>query len=187
MKNEDIVKKIFENMQNKLDIHEPSADHQIRFLEKLQQQNKVVTLPAKKRNWYKPLSIAASIAIVIGIAAFSLMSNSTVEADLASVSPQMQETQSFFTSAIEVQLEEIGKISSNETRELVADAMKQLEKLESDYEKLKKDLVHSGNDKRVISAMIKNFQKRAKLLEEVQQKINDINEFKLTENENSIL
>ncbi len=187
MKKEDTIKKLFERMQDQLDIHEPSVDHQIRFLEKLQQQNKVVTLPTKKRNWIRPLSIAASVAVLIGIVAISFISNPIQEADLASVSPQMQETQGFFTSAIKAQLEEIDKISSAETQELVTDAMIQMEKLESDYEILKKDLVHSGNDKRVISAMIKNFQKRANLLEEVLQKINDINEFKLSENENSIL
>ncbi|WP_438423376.1 hypothetical protein [Aquimarina macrocephali] len=185
--NTDKIEKLFKRMQNQLDIHEPSTNHQVRFLEKLQQQNKVVQLQPKKVNWYKPLAIAASIAIVFGMAAMTFMFNPKEEVDLANVSPQMEETQSFFTSAIQLQLEEIDKVSSIETKELVLDAMNQLEKLESDYETLKKDLFHSGNDKRVISAMIKNFQKRANLLDEVLQKINSINEFKLTENENFIL
>ncbi|WP_109852919.1 hypothetical protein [Aquimarina sp. AU58] len=183
----DKIEKLFKRMQDQLDIHEPSANHQMRFLEKLQQQNKVVQLQSKKVNWYKPLAIAASIAIVFGMAAMTFMFSPKEEVDLANVSPQMEETQSFFTSAIQLQLEEIDKASSIETKELVLDAMNQLEKLESDYETLKKDLFHSGNDKRVISAMIKNFQKRANLLDEVLQKINSINEFKLSENENFIL
>jgi len=188
MKNQDPIKKVFDHMKDRLDIHEPSTDHKARFLEKLQQQDTtVVSLQPKKRTWIKPLSIAASIAVIIGIAAMSLISAPVQEADLASVSPQMEEAQSFFTSAITSQLEEINSISSTETKELVADAMKQIEKLETDYATLKKDLVISGNDKRVISAMIKNFQKRANLLEEVLQKINTINEFKVKENEKSIL
>ncbi len=185
--NEDKIDTLFKSMKDQLDTHEPSSNHQIRFLEKLQQQNKVIRLQPKKRNWYKPLAIAASIAVLIGMATMTFMFDPKEEADLASVSPQMQETQGFFTAAIQVQLEEINKVSSAETQELVADAMIQLEKLALDYNALKKDLVRSGNDKRVISAMIKNFQKRASLLEEVLEKINDINEFKLSENENSIL
>lgn len=185
--NPDEIDNLFERMEDQLDIYEPSANHQIRFLEKLQQQNNVIPLQPKKVNWYKPLMVAASIAILIGMAAMTFMFDSKKEIDLANVSPQMQETQSFFTSAIQLQLEEIEKASSEETQKLVLDAMDQLTKLELDYEVLKKDLFHSGNDKRVISAMIKNFQKRANLLEEVLQKINDINEFKLSENENSIL
>ncbi len=185
--NTDSIKKLFDRMNGQLDTHEPSVDHQVRFLEKLQQQHKIVQLPPKKQNWYRPLAIATSVAILFGIATTAMFLNPEKEADLASVSPQMQETQSFFTSAIESQLEEINKISSQETKALVKDAMLQIEKLETDYEYLKKDLVSSGNDKRVISAMIKNFQKRANLLEKVLQKINDINNFKLSKNENSIL
>ncbi len=184
---EDKIEQLFKRMHDQLDIYEPSADHQARFLEKLQKQNKVVTLSPKKRNWYKPLAIAASIAILFSIVLVNKVPSTPEKADLASVSPQMQETQSFFTSAIQSQLEEINKISSEETKKLVADAMLQIQKLESDYEILKKDLVSSDNDKRVISAMIKNFQKRANLLEDVLQKINNINEYKLLENENSIL
>ncbi len=184
---EDNIDQLFKRMQDQLDIHEPSSDHKIRFLEKLQLQNNAIPLPSKKRNWYNVFAVAASIAILFGIATTMLIPNISVEAELASVSPQMQETQSFFTSAIQTQLEEINKISSAETKELVTDAMTQMEKLESDYETLKKDLVRSQNDKRVISAMIKNFQKRANLLEEVLQKINDINKYKLSKNENSIL
>ena len=184
---EDKIEKLFERMQDQLDIYEPSVDHQSRFLEKLQKHNTVIPLQPKKRSWYKPLAIAASIAILIGIASVALTPSTVNEGELASVSPQMQETQSFFTSAIQTQLEEIDKVSSTETKELVADAMKQLEKLESDYEILKTDLVRSDNDKRVISAMIKNFQKRANLLEEVLQKINEINDIKIIKNENSIL
>lgn len=186
MKNNEI-EKLFEGLKEKLDIHEPSTDHQAMFLEKLKQQKEVVQLHPKKRSWYRPLSIAASIAIVFGITIMAFIANPKQEIDLAYVSPQMKETQSFFISAIQVQLEEINEVSSIETKGLVLDAMNQLEKLEADYNFLKKDLFQSGNDKRVISAMIKNFQKRANLLEEVLQKINDINEFKKTNNENLIL
>ncbi|WP_109437674.1 hypothetical protein [Aquimarina sp. AU119] len=185
--NNDNIEKLFERMEDQLDIYEPSANHKARFLEKLQGQGKVVPLKPKKRNWYTPIAIAASVAILFGIVTMTSKIDTKEEVDLASVSPQMEETQSFFTSAIQVQLEEINKISSPETKKLVTDAILQLEKLESDYETLKKDLFHSGNDKRVISAMIQNFQQRANLLEDVLQKINDIKEFKLSENENSIL
>ncbi len=181
------IEKLFERMNGTLDTYEPSANHEARFIEKLQKQNKVMQLKTKKRNWYKSMAIAASIALLIGIVFSSSMFDSGEEADLASVSPQMEETQNFFTSAIQLQLEEINKVSSTDTNEIVTDALSLLEKLESDYEDLKRDLVRSGNDKRVISAMIKNFQKRANLLDEVLQKINDINKFKLPENENPIL
>ncbi len=187
MKTEDEIEKLFERMENQLDIYEPSADHKVRFLEKLQEQNKVVALAPKKRNWTRSLAIAASITLLIGMISIASLSNTNEKADLASVSPQMEDTQNFFTVAIKTQLEEIDKKSSAETAQLVVDAMKQLEKLESSYEILKKDLVKSSNDKRVISAMVKNFQKRALLLEEVLEKIKNIKTLKILENETNIL
>ncbi|GAA0720840.1 hypothetical protein GCM10009430_21430 [Aquimarina litoralis] len=187
MKTEDEIDKLFERMENQLDVFEPSADHKLRFLEKLQSQNQVISLQPKKRNWIRPLAIAASIAVLIGMISIAPIFQTNEKAELASVSPQMEETQNFFTVAIQNQLEEISKNSSEETNALVDDAMKQLEKLETSYEILKKDLVESSNDKRVISAMIKNFQQRASLLENVLEKINDINKLKLSENETNIL
>ncbi len=178
---------LFEKLKGQLDTFEPSPDHNANFLEKLQQQNKIVHLHPKKQNWIKLISIAASIALIIGIASVSLLINTNSLGDLASVSPQMKETQDFFTSAIQIQLEEINTASSVETKTLVDATMKQLAILESDYDFLKKDLILSGNDKRVISAMIKNFQKRASLLEKVLQKINTVNELKTQTNENIII
>ncbi len=183
----DGIEQLFEDMHNQLDIYEPSVNHEARFLEKLQQQSKVVVLHPKKTNWYKQIAVAASIAVLLGTIFFTSINPAKEEVDLANISPQMHETQSFFASAIQVQLEEIDEISSPETKILVTDAMKQLEKLESDYQVLKKDLFHSGNDKRVISAMIKNFQQRANLLEDVLDKMNTINDLKLHKNENYIL
>ncbi|KAA1246923.1 hypothetical protein [Aquimarina sp. RZ0] len=188
MKKEDEIEQLFKRMENQLDISEPSDNHQVRFFEKLQEHNKLITLQQpKKQNWTKIIAIAASITILFGITLITPLINTNETADLSSVSPQMEDAQNFFTVAIQAQLEEINKNSSTETDELVRDVMKQLEKLESNYETLKKDLVQSGNDKRVISAMITNFQKRASLLEEVLEKINDVNALKLLKNENNIL
>ncbi len=184
---QDNIEKLFESKKGQFNIDEPSLHHKARFFEKLQEQEDVVQLTHTGIHWRKVLTIAASVLILFGIS-FSIMKlTPKKEVELATVSPQMEETQSFFTSTIEVQLEEINKISSPETTKLVSDAMEQLKKLEADYEHLKKDLFHSGNDKRVISAMIRNFQKRASLLENVLEKIDDINNFKTSKNESPII
>ena len=185
----DPIKDLFEKMHCELDIHKPSLNHRNRFLDRLQEQNEVKDLSDVHNpiNWYRPLAIAASIAILFGVFLSTYLFDNKTPGDLASVSPEMEQTQSFFVTAIATQLEEIKEKASPETQELVNDALNQIEKLESDYQKLKVDLVQSGNDQRVISAMIKNFQKRANLLDEVLQKINTIKTLKQTENENFIL
>ena len=74
-----------------------------------------------------------------------------------------------------------------ETQAIVDDALKQLEILDTDYNKLKTDLVKSGQDKRVIYAMITNFQQRIDLLNKVLEKVNNINTLKITPHENNLL
>ncbi|RZS90649.1 hypothetical protein [Aquimarina brevivitae] len=185
----DIIKIVFEKMHQQTDIYEPSVNHRDRFMEKLQRQNetKVVSLNKKRIQWYKPLAIAASIAILLGIISTSGVMTTKTAIDLASISPEMEQTQSFFVTTIANKMEEIQENASPENQKMVNDVLLQIEKLESDYQQLKIDLIESGQDPRVISAMIKNFQKRAQLLEDVLAKINTIKTLKQSENENYIL
>ena len=55
------------------------------------------------------------------------------------------------------------------------------------YQKLKKDLVDSGEDKRVIYAMVTNFQQRTALLQNVLETIENIQKLKEQDNESNIL
>ena len=93
---------------------------------------------------------------------------------------------SFFTSTINNELKTLKGFNAPNTKVLVQDALKQLEILEDKYELLKRDLVDSGNDKRVIYAMISNFQSRIELLEHVINKIEEVKNLNTQKNENTI-
>jgi hypothetical protein len=178
----DSIDKLFENLQGNFDIYETPSGHQKRFLDKLNEAEKS---SVKKLNWWKPLSIAASIAVLIAVGAMILKTNPS-EKDLASVSPEMMQTQSFFTSTINEELETLKSLTSPEAKQLVDDALIQIDVLEKEYLKLKKDLSQSGNDKRVIYAMISNFQNRIDLLQKVIEKIEEIKNLKNIRNETTI-
>ena len=62
-----------------------------------------------------------------------------------------------------------------------------MQTLEKEYDKLKKDLLKSGKDKRVIFAMINNFQQRIDLLKQVLEQTQRINELKIYKNETNTL
>jgi hypothetical protein len=79
----------------------------------------------------------------------------------------MAQTQEFFNTAINTELERLSSFESEAAKVLINDAMLQMETLEQEYLKLQDDLVESGNDKRVIHAMINNFQNRIDLLQHV--------------------
>ena len=140
-----------------------------------------------KRNYQPLLAIAASITLIVCLG-FSIYNLKVTDKEtLASISPEMENTQDFFTVAIDSYLEEINSKASAENKKMIMDTMQQLEKLEISYNGLEKNLVESSYDKRVISAMISNFQKRAALLENVLKKIDAINNIKTTGNGNNIL
>ena len=105
---------------------------------------------------------------------------------MASVSPEMQKTQDFFTLSINEELKKLNAEKSPETDALIKDALKQLAGLESEYEKLKTDLLESGKDQRVVYAMIANFQSRIDILNTVLEQIESLKELKNNSHENSI-
>lgn len=175
----DNLNTLFERLENEFDIDMPNSGHQNRFLEKLNQQNSIADHSIqRKSNYWKPfLAVAASIVLCFSIFTFMQQQEPEIK-DLASVSPELSRTQDFFTLAIQNELATLETERSPETEELINDALKQLNVLEADYENLKKDLTQSGDDKRVVYAMISNFQNRINVLEHVLDNIKEVKEFK---------
>lgn len=183
MEKNDAIETLFKRLEGELDTAIPSNNHESLFLKKLQQQQEnsaVIPISrATEKPWIKWLSIAASIVFIIGVFSYTISYTSPTQADLASVSPELEKTQEFFTNAITKQLQTLENTTTSDNKALIADALKALEELETNYNKLKEDLVTSGNDKRVISAMILNFQKRITLLENVLKNAQEINDLKV--------
>ncbi|WAC02871.1 hypothetical protein N7U66_04360 [Lacinutrix neustonica] len=73
-----------------------------------------------------------------------------------------------------------------ETEVLILDALKRMGTLEKEYKLLKTDLTESGNDKRVIHAMIDNFWNRIHVLKSVLENIETTKNLKQNNNETSI-
>ncbi len=177
----DNIDTLFGRLENELDIDMPNSGHQNRFSEKLKQQNTVAYNSPQKNNYWKPfLAVAASIVLCFGI--FTVMQQQEPDLKgLASVSPELSRTQDFFTLAIQNELATLETERSPETEELINDALKQLNVLEINYENLKRDLTKSGDDKRVVYAMISNFQTRIDVLNNVLENIEEVKQFKTNE------
>ena len=184
----DNIDTLFEGLENEFDIDIPNSGHQNRFLEKLQQQqHTVVDNNPQKTSYWKPfLAVAASIVLCFSI--FTVIQQQEPDLKgLASVSPELSRTQDFFTLAIQNELATLETERSPETEELINDALKQLSVLEVNYEKLTKDLTESGDDKRVVYAMISNFQNRIDVLENVLENIEEVKQFKTNESNQNTL
>ena len=179
----DTLDNLFQDLQGQFDIEEPNKDHEKRFLAKLNQQNNATELVIKKRfNWKPLIGIAASIVLMIALV---LGNNQEASATgLASVSPEMAQTQDFFTSTISVELKKLENATNPETKLLIQDALNQIKRLEIEYDSLISDLNQSGNDQRVIYAMISNFQNRIEILQNTLKQIEIVEQLKNSNNEN---
>jgi hypothetical protein len=182
----DNIDTLFEGLQNDFDFETPNLGHEARFLEKLKSDDTIRVSEHKlKRNIWKPLlSIAATVIICFGL--FSIFNQEPEIEGLASVSPKLSETQDFFTSTIANELNKIDNERTPETEAIINDALEHINLLEENYKSLQTDLTESGNDKRVIYAMISNFQSRIDVLQNVLKQIEKIKQLKQTKNENTV-
>ncbi|WP_299779515.1 hypothetical protein [uncultured Formosa sp.] len=184
MKKEDNLEDLFKTLQNDFDVETPNTHHEDRFLAKLKNQHTEVKPVKKTYPFLKPLlAVAATIVLLITLT-FTFQKQDQDHSDLASVSPEMAKTQSFFTATIAQELKQLKKENAPEVQPLIQDALKQLNVLEANYKTLKLDLTKSGNDKRVIYAMISNFQNRIEILESVMETIDHVKQLKNIPNEN---
>ncbi|MFS4456875.1 hypothetical protein [Maribacter sp. 2304DJ31-5] len=177
MKKDDL-EELFNGLDGTLDIENPAEGHQQRFLRKLNAAEGITVMDKKKINWWKPISIAASIAIICGWAFSQLGNNQSIDEQVAEISPEVGQTQFYFASLIEEQVKELKKESTPETEKIISDTLIQLKSLETDYTDLKRELLKGGNSKLILSAMVVNFQIRIDLLNDVLGQIETIKNIK---------
>ncbi|WP_299435820.1 hypothetical protein [uncultured Maribacter sp.] len=180
----DSINKLFTNLEGAFDINEPQEGHQNRFLDKLQEKESVITSSKKNISFWKPLSIAASIALISFLAITGLNNETTIEEQVAKISPEVSKSQIYFTSLIEEQIKELEKENTPETKKIIEDTLFQLNKLQKNYAQLEQDLINGGNSKLILSAMITNFQTRIDLLNDVLNQVETAKKLKNTYDEN---
>ncbi|RXP57618.1 hypothetical protein EC396_06590 [Lutibacter sp. HS1-25] len=173
----------FKTLENQFDIEEPDFGHFDRFEAKLNN-----TKPKTRNNIIKliiTIAVAASVVLFVGIW-IGKNQNSQKGMQLASVSSEMKETQSYFVTVIEKELYTIDNERNKDTEKLISDGLNQLTKLEIAYNKLTLELKESTEDKRIIFAMISNFQQRIDVLQSLLLQIETVKKLKNQHNENHI-
>lgn len=192
MRVDDNMNDLFDNLKEDFDIEVPKEGHQQRFLDKLKNSNdnefdlsEEEDIKVRTINWKKPFMIAASLLVMFGL--YVGIQNTNTELDLAEVSPEMQQTEVYFTSLINEELEKIEGTVDESTQLIFDDAKEQLKALESDYSLLTQDIIDNGADKRIIHAMIINLKNRIELLENVLEQIEAVKNLNNFENENTII
>ena len=175
----DNLDNLFKNLENQFNIEEPNIGHFNKFEAKLKAHKS--NSKSKLLKFIATISIAASIILFVGIWIGSEYSSKGME--LAGISTEMQETQSYFVNTIHKELQTIEKEKNNSNKKIINDGLKQLDKLEIQYQVLTLELKESTEDKRIIYAMISNFQQRIDLLQSILFQIENVKQLKRENNE----
>jgi len=178
------IEELFEELTDAFNQQEPAEGHEERFLKKINDAQGTIAFIPRERTWWKPLAMAASIALigVLGIGLF--LNNPSVEDQVAEIAPEMPQTKVYFANLIEEQVKGMEAYRNEDTAVVIEDALRQLVRLEHQYTLLEQDLIAGGNQNVILSAMIQNFQNRIDVLNNYMSKITMINNLKTNNDEN---
>lgn len=172
---------MFNHFNGQWDIEEPASGHEDRFLDRLDKNRK----KPKGKGLIYWIAMPAAAAIAVLLTLLFTFSPDGDNSEMAKISPKTEQTQMYFASIINKELEKVQKENSPETKALVEDAMKHMQELEADYDKIIHDLAKKGENKQLIHAMITNLQTRISFLEDVLVKIENIKKIKENYHENN--
>lgn len=194
MKEKDYIEKLIERSLKKLNEDEPPEGHFDRFEARLKglQQKRSFSL----RLVWKIAAAAVFAFLVVNQAVIWFSDRNVVPSGtgtgggmtLASVSPEYEEVEFFYTNAIDVgldQWEELagkGLISEEEQHMMNSE----LEEFEKTFRKLQEDLSRNPEDERVINAMIEYYQTKLSLIRMIIGKLEEVKQINHTENETEI-
>lgn len=169
----DNLEQNFKDLQNQFDVEEPTVGHLNRFEAKLARASEEKqSSKFNSKNW-KWFSVASAVIVSIGLW-FVKPSMSEQGMQLAEVSAEMKETQSFFVTTINKELSSIKKLRTSENTKIIDNALQRIAQLELDYKQLTLDLEDTADDKRIIYAMIANFQQRIDVLQLLLEQLDEI-------------
>ncbi|OQX98086.1 MAG: hypothetical protein B6I20_11545 [Bacteroidetes bacterium 4572_117] len=160
---EDFIKK----NSGSFDSFELPDDHFERFQQKMNKQKKNTI---SKTYWF---SIAAGFVFLIMLSVFiryqytqpEKVVNENTILSLGDVSPKYEEVENFYKADLDQKIDEFQKLNckvNTEQKKMVDLELKQLDVV---YNSLQKELKVNINDKRIINAMINNYQNKIQFLE----------------------
>lgn len=167
----DLEKYIMENRE-KFTSDEPDTGHFDRFSAKIQEGKR----PVRKVRFRHVMQIAASFAILVS-SGIVIVKSSKGKARMAviEVPEQYQETQNYYVHQVNSRYDEIESISFSEEEEKEM-LLKELQEMDTYYQELLVDLNANPGDERVISALIKHYQMKMLVMDQIIDQLKQFNQ-----------
>jgi len=187
MNKKDKIEEIILNNLEELNDNEPLEGHFERFEAKLKLQNK-----KKKINFSMVWKVAAAVVFVLLLTNqaymyfssnnLGLLSKNSTNSDfsLASISPEYEEVEFYYSNAISVGLNQWNELKSEgmvseEEQNMMKNELNEFEDLQKG---LQSDLKANPHDERVINAMLEYYQTKLNVINLIVAKLQEVKEIK---------
>jgi hypothetical protein len=158
--------------RKEFDLDSPSEELWGRIADKLDEQK--VKKPLKLQLW---IGLAASVVVIMGISFLYTYHSRSQEVSIADVNPSYAKKEMRFASMIEEKkdsLQVFAKANPILYKKFSAD----LDKLDTDYDRLKQELQNSPNPRLIVRAMVKNLELQLEVINQQLSIIYQVEEFK---------
>ena len=163
------------DQRSELDSDLPREGHEARFMKKLERR------PRRKIHLRHGLQIAASIAVILA-SAFVLVQQNKSGSKVADTEmpAAVLEADDYYSSQVNLRYEQIRQFDfeSSEEKAVLLDELKDLDTY---HQQLMNDLEANPDDDRVISALIRHYQMKLEVMDQI---IDQLNQFKTEMNNN---
>lgn len=158
----------------------PSLDVWAKLDQHLDQQR-----PVAKLVWMRRLRVAAAVLVLLAAGGFggAYLVNSTKNVDsLADVSPEHAEMERYLSNQVD---EKLAKLASYKQDGIVKEDIQELDAM---YEQLRHELetAPAGAKEKIVKAMIETYQTKINILEQVLEKVEDVNPTNLNSTNNEV-
>jgi hypothetical protein len=162
-----------------LDTDHPREGHEKRFKQKLERQ------PVRRFNIRHVLQVAASLAIIIasGIVLVKLEKDGNKMAQKG-IPEAVMEADLYFTSQVNQRYDQIRAFSFGDSEEKAV-LLDELDDLDAHHHQLMSDLEANPDDGRVINALIRHYQIKLEVMDQIIKQLNQIKSETSEDHENA--
>ncbi|MBD3748351.1 MAG: hypothetical protein IE931_02540 [Sphingobacteriales bacterium] len=179
------LENFIKNHKNEFDVFEPSTDLWEKLDKRLEAHQKKSKQRSKMRVIYSFGKVAAILLIVLSFGFIWGYYKQQQATNLASINPEYAAKEVQFSSLIEVKRSELKDLKSIDPN-LYKTFKSEQDKLEREYQSLKKQLVTTPNQDKIVKAMIRNLQSQISLLNQQLDITKEVKQIKSKQNGQSI-
>ena len=155
-----------------LDSDRPREGHEDRFRQKLERLPKQV--PFRRIRFRHAIQVAASVAIILTSAIVLVRSDkSGNKVAQQEIPAAVMEADFYYASQVDARYNEIRDFDFNDEEEKAL-LLDELKDLESYHKQLMKDLEANPDDDRVVSALIRHYQMKLEVMDQIIMQLNQV-------------